>query len=270
MRAGDLDAALAWYRVELEKTPGSASLNNSAGVILDLLGRTREARVHFQRAIDAADSPLSRANAQRAMAMSYAFEGDCASTWKYQEYAAKHFESAGDYVRQGEMFNEAARVCVETGDLDLAQKLYVGGQDAAAKKADLTPAQKALWKFRAEHALARIAARRGNADEARKHVAAARAALDSNAEMAKDQEVFFPYLTGYVALYSGDAKTALADLQKANQNDVFVQVLMAQAHEKLGQKEEAMTLYRKVAATTAHNPAAAAAQPLARKKVAGK
>ena len=29
---------------------------------------------------------------------------------------------------------------------------------------------------------------------------------------------------------------------------------MAQAHEKLGQKEQAITLYRKAAATTAHNP----------------
>ena len=85
--------------------------------------------------------------------------------------------------------------------------------------------------------------------------------------MAKDQEIFFPYLTGYLAFYAGDAKTALADLQKARQDDPFIQVLMAQAYEKLGDREQADALYRKAAATTAHNPPAAFARPLATKKL---
>lgn len=270
MRAGKLDEALAWYQGELKKTPNSVALNNSAGVILDLQGRTKEARTHFQRAIDAADTPLARANAHRAMAMSYAFDGDCANTWKHQEVAAKHFESTGDFNRQGEMFNEAARVCVESGDLDTAERLYRAGQEAAMKQEKLTAMQAALWKYRTEHAMGRIEARRGNVEKARKHVAAARALLDGNKEMAENQETYYPYLTGYVALHGGDSKTALAELQKASQNDPFIQLLMAQAHEKLGQKDEAMALYRKVAASTGHNPAAATAQPVARKKLAGR
>jgi hypothetical protein len=41
-----------------------------------------------------------------------------------------------------------------------------------------------LWEFRTEHALARLAARRGRAAEARRHVAAARRLLDADTAMA--------------------------------------------------------------------------------------
>jgi hypothetical protein len=262
IRAGKLDDALAFYRQEV------VTSHNGAGVVLDLLGRTQEARVHFAKAIEAAPTPQAKAAAQRAMAMSYAFDNDCANTAKYEEMAIDYWGTVPDYFRQGELLNEAARVCIEAGAFDTAEKLYLRGQEAGLKEPNISPARIALWKFRTEHALARLAARRNQPEVAKKHVAAARATLDGNAEMAKDQEVFFPYLTGYVALYSGDAKTALADLQKANQSDPFIQVLMAQAHEKLGEKEQAMALYRKAAATTAHNPPAAFARPFATKKLA--
>ncbi|HSU66874.1 MAG TPA: hypothetical protein VLJ39_08385, partial [Tepidisphaeraceae bacterium] len=80
---------------------------------------------------------------------------------------------------------------------------------------------------------------------------------------------FFPYLTGYVALYTGDYKTALDDLQKANTNDAFIQCLIGMTYEKLGEKEKAMDWYRKASAAGAHNPPAAFAKPFTRKKLAG-
>ncbi len=267
IRAGKLDDALALYLADLKATPDSTIAANGAGVVLDLLGRTKEARDYFQKAIDGAANPQAKAAAQRAMAMSYAFDNDCANTTKYAEMAFDYWGTVPDYYRQGEALNEAARVCIEAGAFDAAEKLYRRGQEAGLKEPDISAARVALWNYRTEHALARLAARRNQPQEAKKHVAAARAALDGNAEMAKDQEMYFPYLTGYVALYLGDAKTALADLQKANQNDPFIQVLMAQAHEKLGQKDEAMALYRKAAATTNHNPPAAFARPFAVKKL---
>ena len=172
-----------------------------------------------------------------------------------------------DYYQQGEMANEAARVCIEAGDFKAAEKWYRKGTELGLQEPDIKLDRTALWNFRLEHALARLAARRGEKAEAFKHVAAAKAVLDSNADMAKAQAAFFPYLTGYVALYTGDPKTAVDDLQKANQNDPFIQCLLGQAYEKTGQKEKAMELYRKASQTTAHNPPAAYAIPFASKKL---
>jgi tetratricopeptide (TPR) repeat protein len=267
VRSGRLAEALAVYQDELKTSPNSLAANNGAGVVLDLLGRTKEAKTYLSRAIELSDSTEAKAIARRALAMSYAFDNDCANTAKLEEMAADYWASVPNYVRQGEVLNEAARVCIEAGALDTAEALYRRGAEAGLKEPNITPARTALWKFRLEHALARLAARRGQAEAAKQHVAAARAILDANPAMAKDQEIFYPYLTGYVALYTGDAKTALADLQKARQDDPFIQVLMAQAYEKLGDAAQAKALYEKAAATTAHNPAGAYARPLAVKKL---
>ena len=122
-----------------------------------------------------------------------------------------------------------------------------------------------LWEFRWEHAQARIAARRGDKAGAQKHVAAAKAILDKGTN--PQQAPFFPYLAGYVAFYLGDYKTALDELQKSNQNDPFIQCLIGQTYEKLGDKEKALEYYKKAAGTTAHNPPGAYARLFARKKV---
>ena len=63
-------------------------------------------------------------------------------------------------------------------------------------------------------------------------MAAAKAVLDKDAKMAEAQSVFFPYLTGYIAFYFGDYKTALADLEKASQNDPFIQCLLGETYEE--------------------------------------
>ena len=129
----------------------------------------------------------------------------------------------------------------------------------------MSDADKNLWLFRWENAQARIAARRGQREDAQKHVSAAKVALDKANN--PDQARFYPYLTGYIAFYGGDYKTAIADLQQADQRDPFILSLLAQAYEKSGDQERAMDYYRKVLASNAHNPTNAFARPLAKKKL---
>jgi tetratricopeptide (TPR) repeat protein len=265
-RQGKLDEALAIYRDVLQKEPNSIPANNAAGGVLDLMGKGAEARKHFAKAIEAADTPQSKAAAQRAMAMSYAFEGNCKKTEEFEQMTFDYYVSTKDFFQQGEVSNETARVCIDSGDLDAALRLCQRGHDVGLREPDIKPDRKDLWAFRLEHALARIAARRGNAAEAQKHVAAAKAALDTATNPQQAQ--YFPYLVGYVAFYGGDYKSALEELQKANQNDPFIQCLIAQTHEKMGDKEKALEFYRKAAATTAHNPPAAFAQPFSKKRIA--
>ena len=267
LREGKLEDALALYRKELAANPDSLPAHNAIGIALDLQGRYPEARQHFAVTIDKATSPASKAQAQRAMAMSFAFAGDCRKTGEWEQKVFDFYLSTGDAYQQGEIADEAGRVCIEAGDLEAAAKWYKTGHDAGLKQPDIPRDRKDLWEFRYEHALARIAARRGNKAEAEKHVAEARALLDQDAQMAQQQAPFLPYLMGYVAFYTGDYKKALDDLGKANQNDPFIQCLMGEAHEKLGEKDRAMEYYRKAAAATAHNPPAAYARPFARKKL---
>ena len=266
MREGKLEEALALYRQTLQSQPLSLPANIAAGNVLDLMGKGEEARKYFQKAIDIAEKPEQKAPANRAMAMSYAFEGSCKKTVEYEQKVLDYFAAAKDFFQQGEIADETARVCIDDGDLDAAIHWYKGGHDTGLKEPDIKPARVDLWNFRWEHAQARIAARRGNLAEAQDHVTAAKAILDKGTN--PEQAQFFPYLRGYVAFYGQDYKTAVEELLKANQNDPFIQCLLGQTYEKLGEKDKAVESYRKAAAATAHNPPAAYAVPFARKKLA--
>src|SRR3974390_41421 len=77
LTAGKYDDALAVYQREIARTPDDTALNNSAGVLLDLMGRNEDARKHFARNIELASANAAKVGAYRAMAMSYAFQSDC-------------------------------------------------------------------------------------------------------------------------------------------------------------------------------------------------
>lgn len=279
IRQGKLEEALELYRKDIQANPDSPQANSGAGLVLDLMGKGAEARKYFQKAIDLAADPGAKAQAQRTMAMSYAFSGDCANAGKYEQMVIDYWktreaaEPGNAFYQQGEMADEAGRVCIDAGDLDAAARWYKMGHELGLKEPNLSQDQKDLWEFRWEHAQARIAARRGNKAEAAQHVAAAKAILDKDDTLAHGQPrgqaqmQYFPYLTGYVAYYTGDYQAALADLQNASQNDPFIQCLIGMTYEKLGDKDKAMDAYTKAAATTGHNPPAAFARPFATKKL---
>ena len=111
-REGKLEEALAAYRKELQSSPDSAAANNAAGIVLDLMGKGAEARQYFAKAMEAGPTPQAKAQAQRSMAMSYAFEGDCGNTAKYEQLAIDYWVTAKDFYQQGELADEAARVCI--------------------------------------------------------------------------------------------------------------------------------------------------------------
>jgi Flp pilus assembly protein TadD len=265
LRDGNVDAALDVFRNALAQWPDSFQANLQTGVALDLTGNYPEARKHFHKAIQVAGSSEAKTQAERSMAMSYAFERDCDGAAKYESPLHDMYLQARDFFMAGEIANELARVCLESGDLDTAAKWYRTGYETGLKEPGIKPERRDLWEFRKEHALARLAARRGNKSEAEKHVAAAKAILDKGSN--PDQAPFYPYLTGYVAFYAGDYKTALAELQQANQRDPFILSLVAQTWEKLGDEAQARQCYERILQLPMHNPPGAFARPLARQKL---
>jgi tetratricopeptide (TPR) repeat protein len=263
-RDGKLDEALAMYRQALNKSPDLYEAQLETGIALDLKGNYAEAREHFTKAIDVAPAKLKQ-QALRAMAMSYAFEGNGSKAEEFEAAVLNLHLTGNDWVGAAETCNELARIYLESGDLDNAFKWYQTGYDTGRRKTDLTEPDKNLWLFRWESAQARIAARRGQAAGAQEHVAAAKAALDKANN--PDQARFYPYLTGYVAFYTGDYKTAIEELQQADQRDPLNLVLLGEAYEKSGDATQARDYYQKVLAINIHNPTNAFARPLAKKKL---
>ena len=263
---GKHDEALKLYEQVLEKSPNSYEAHLQSGIALDLKGDYTAGREHLKKAIELAP-PDQRNRALRTMAVSYAFESNAREAEKYEKQAFDALMAKPDLEAAAGVANELARIKLESGDIDGAAKWYKTGYDTAMRKADMKEADRNLWAFRWANAQARIAARRGQRDEAQKQVAAAKAALDKANN--PNQAPFYPYLTGYVAFYGGDYKTAIADLETANQEDPFILVLLAQSYEKAGDAARAKEYYTKVMANNGHGPLHAFSRPLARKKLAG-
>lgn len=268
MRDGKEKEAVALARQAVAASPTSYQAHDTLGVMLDLAGIYKEARAAFSKAASLAPNVDDKARAERAIAISYGFERDCASAAKHEEPVYRQYLDAKDFTNAGGVANELARLCLDAGNIDVAERWYRMGSEAGLQEPEIKAEQQDLWRFRLEHALARVAARRGQKVEAGKHVAAAKEILDRG-NMPEQQNEYFPYLAGYVALYTGEYQTALSELQQGNQNDAYVLGLIAQTYEKLGQTDKAMEYYRKVMASTAHNPTTAGSRPLARQKLAG-
>jgi len=246
---------------------------------LDLDGHTARARAILQPLIDTTSDRAAQADAQRAMAISYAFDGDCADAGRYEAMVIAYWHTreqadpSNAFYQQGEIADEAGRICIDAGDLDAAERWYRQGYAVGVKEPAPQKHPAALWDFRLAHALGRLAARRGDAAAAHAQIDAARRALDSDTAMAAQQERFFPYLVGYVALYTHDLPTARTQLTRAigmkgGENDPFLHCLLAMADEQLGRHDEAMALYRKAYdLATAHNPPSAYARRIAREKL---
>jgi tetratricopeptide (TPR) repeat protein len=236
------------------------------GISLDLQGNYEEARTHLKQAIDKAPTPDAASRATRALAVSYAFESKCKEAAAVEAPLYEKALAGKEFNDAGELANELARICLESGDAAQAEAWYRKGFEAGKQDTSNQNSGPELWTFRWEHAQARIAARRGQTSEASTHVAAAKAVLDGG-KLPQQQAAFFPYLTGYVAFYGGDYARAVSDLQQATQNDVFIMSLLAQSYEKTGDAAKAKALYQKIMAATNHNPPMAFARPIARARL---
>jgi tetratricopeptide (TPR) repeat protein len=263
---GKQDEALELYSRALQTSPNSYEAHLESGIALDLKGDYAAAREHLKKAIEVA--PADQKNrALRVMAISYAFESNSAEAEKYEKQAFDTLIAKSDFEAAAGVANELARIDLESGDIDGAAKWYKIGYDTAMRKTEMKDADKNLWVFRWAHAQARIAARRGQRDEAQKQVAAAKVALEKANN--PNQAQFVPYLTGYVAFYGDDYKTAITELEKASQEDPFILMLLARSYEKEGDAARAKEYYGKVMTNNGHGPTNAFARPVARTKLAG-
>ena len=255
--------------------PRADSLRQAAR--LDVEGKHAEARALFQTLIDNAPTPAAKAAATRRLAMSYGYDGNCAKVIELEEQVIAYWqtrraeEPQNAHYQEGEMANEAARVCFDHGFPDEALRMYRRGSELGNAEPEPRTHPKSLWDFRLAHAEARIAAVKGDKAGAQRWVAEAKRILESDPKMAEDQAQYLPYLEGYVALFTGDLPTAEARFLHTTEqmkNDPFQVVLLGMTYEKMGQTAKANELYeRAYTMSTGSNPPNVFSRTFTKKKL---
>lgn len=262
IESGDVAGGVRLLGQVVASAPRSFEARLALGRGLDLEGRHQAARSHLEEAVKLAPAE-ERNSALTALGISYAFESKPDEAARYYQRAFDADMQADDRAGAAGLANALGRIYLESGHLAKAEEWYTTGYETAKKIQGLSSDATALWEMRRHNAFGRIAARRGDKAAAASHAAAAKALLDKGGN--ENQRPFYPYLLGYIAFYSKDYRQAIAELAKADQEDPFILGLLAQAHQRLGQKTEAAEYYRKVMASPAHNINSAFSRPLARK-----
>ena len=262
IETGDLEKGLSLLKTAVSAAPESFEARLELGRALDLKGEHRVARQHLDQAIKLA-SEQTRDEALRAMGISYAFESRPNDAARYYQRVFDGQMQANDRGGAAGSANALGRIYLESGDLAKAEEWYRTGFETSKQIPQQSPATRALWEMRWHHALARIAARKGQGDAALKHAADVKRLLDEGGN--DNQRAAYPYLLGYIALHTKQYTDAVKELEQADLEDPFVVGLLAQAHEKLGDSAKAREYYEQVFAITDHNINNAFARPNARR-----
>ncbi len=143
------------------------------------------------------------------------------------------------------IWNAMARINLEAGRLEEAQKCYQSGYESIPGST-LPEDQKKTWLGRLHHGKARTLARMGKPKEAWAEAETVREMLLAGGEAGRQYWPAYHYVAGYAKLEGGDAAAALEHLLQADANDPFHRLLLARAYEKLGRKDEAKAAYQKV------------------------
>lgn len=260
--------AAAIYKDVLAKDPASFDAHLGLGRILVVEGQTAQGRQHLEKAVAAA-SDSQKNSALSTLAIAYVFEGNIAAAAKHYEQVFESQRKAGAVSQAANTANGLARAFLETGDLDAAERWYRTGYETSKAIQNAPPEEADLWEMRWRHAQGRIAARRGQFEAARTHVAAVDA-LVAKGTLPENQRAFAPQLTGYVAFYQKRYDEAIAALAQADQRDPFVLGLLAQAHEHKKDTIKARALYTEVLARPGFSLQMAFMRPLATRRLAVK
>jgi tetratricopeptide (TPR) repeat protein len=262
--AGKQDAAIALFRQALEREPNSYRAHYGLGRALDLAGHYDEAREHFSRAIELA-SPGDKDQAQRMLGIAWTFVGKVDEASALFQQVFNRQLNDGNVGAAADVASELGRVYLEHGDFDQADAWYRTAHETAARESDRPQWRVDLADMRWAHALARIAARRGRAEEARRQEAAVKRLLDKGGN--DDQKIQYQYLLGYVDFHLGNYAAARQALEQADQKDPFILLLVAKSNEALGHPDQAREGYRRVLDSASHAVNSAFARPIARSKL---
>lgn len=264
---GNYDGAERLYRQALALGPRSFETAIALGVVLDLKGQYPEAQSHLQRAIELAPAGPPCNQAMNALALSFAFEGKPAIAQKHFEELRRRQTLEGDPGGAAASARALGRIYLESGDTANGRKWYELGYQESKPSSDQPESERLLWELRWHHAEARIAAREGHLDRAKKHLAEFESIMRRRGHQADDNDIH-RWVSGYVAYYAKAYDQAIADLTRGNLTDPFVLLLVGMAYEAKMDPGNARAYYQRVLETHVHDLQASIAIPRARARLA--
>jgi tetratricopeptide (TPR) repeat protein len=179
------------------------------------------------------------------------------------EQAVRMWQELGRADMVAATSNATGRVLLETGDAEGGARWYERGWQAI-EASSMPAADRTIWRVRSLHGLARAAAARRDLGTARQLAAEAAQLMAGDAANAEHYGWIGPYLEGYLLLAERRPEAALVELQRSEVERPYIAYLIAEAHARSRNRDEARPWYeRALAASTGLDPESVIVRPLA-------
>jgi tetratricopeptide (TPR) repeat protein len=265
---GRHDEAERLYRQAITLNPRSFEAARALGILLNIKGQYPEARTHLQRAVSVAPTTTVRHQARASLALSYAFEGKFDQVQKEYEELRRSQQLEGDASGAAASARSLGRILLEAGDIANGRKWYELGYQEWKPQPGAPESERLLWDLRWRHMQARVSAREGKLDDARRLLAEFETLMKKRARLAEDNDIY-RWVSGYVAFYGKDYDRTISELTQGDLDDPFILDMIGKAYEAKGDITNARQYYRRVMESNVYNLQSAIARPHARTKLTG-
>jgi tetratricopeptide (TPR) repeat protein len=265
---GKHDEAERLYRQAIHLNPRSFEGARALGILLTLKGQYAEARSLLQRALKVAPSMMVRHQAAATLALSHAFEGDLEALQREYETLRRQQLADSDVSGAAASARSLGRLLLEAGDMAGGRKWYELGYQEWKPQPGQPESEQLLWDLRWRHMQARVAAREGRLDDAKRLLSEFEGLMRKRGRASEDREIY-RWVAGYVGYYAKDYDGAIAHLTQGNLEDPFILDLIGRSYEAKGDVTNARQYYRRVMESNVYNLQSAIARPHARAKLTG-
>jgi tetratricopeptide (TPR) repeat protein len=256
------------YRQAISLNPRSFEAARALGILLNIRGQYPEARMHLQRALTVAPTPTVRHQTMATLALSYAFEGNMEAVTQEYEALRRQQQADGDLAGAAASARSLGRILLEAGDIAGGRKWYELGYQEWKPQPGQPESEQVLWDLRWRHMQARLSAREGKIDEARRFLSEFESLMQKRGKPGEDREIY-RWVAGYVAYYAKDYDGAITHLTQGDLGDPFILDMIGRAYEAKGDLTNARRYYSRVMDSNVYNLQSAIARPHARAKLAG-
>jgi hypothetical protein len=202
-----------------------------------------------------------------ALALSYAFEGRFEAVTREYEALRRQQQADGDASGAAASARSLGRILLESGDTANGRKWYELGYQEWKPQPTAPESERLLFELRWRHMQARVAAREGKIEDAKRLVSEFETLMKKRGRPSEDNGIY-RWVAGYVAFYAKDYDGAIDQLTHGDTDDPFILDLVGRAYEAKGDVTTARQYYRRVMESNVYNLQSAIARPHARMRMA--